>query len=79
MHSDIVPMISAVVTLIAIPGAPLWVPVAMLIYHRLTAKNFWQFSLGFLLALIAAEGAALAVSVAFFRFMSAVFPDLPGK
>lgn len=79
MHSDIVPMMSAIVILIAIPGAPLWVPVAMLIYHGRTAKNFWQFSLGFLLALMAAEGAALAVSVAFYRFMSAAFPDLPGK
>ena len=79
MDPDIVPMVSACITLIAIFGAPLWVPLAMLIYHGCTAKKFWQFSLWFLLALMAAEGVALTISVGFYRLMTAAFPDLPGK
>jgi hypothetical protein len=79
MNPDLLPALSAGITLFAIFGAPLWVPVAMLIHHGFAAKKFWQFSLGFLLSLTAAEGVALAISLGFYRLMTAAFPDLPGK
>lgn len=79
MHSDLVPAVSAVCTIIAVFGAPLWVPIAMLIYHGRTAEKFWQFSLGFLLTLTAAECIAMTISVGAYRLLVATFPDLPGK
>jgi hypothetical protein len=50
--------------------APVWVPAMMIVYYQITAKNFWQFSLGFLMVLIAAECVALAISVALYRWLS---------
>jgi hypothetical protein len=79
MSSDLFAAFSAGMTLIAILGAPLWVPIAMLIHHRFSVKKFWQFSLSFLLSLMAAECMALAVCIGFIRFMAAAFPDIPGK
>lgn len=63
--------------ILAILGAPIWVPLAMLAYHWFTAKSFWRFSLLFLFALITVECVALVISVAFDRFLTDMFENWP--
>jgi hypothetical protein len=58
-------------------GGPIWLPILMLVYHACTAKPFWRFSLRFLLALTALECVALAISVAFYRFLDFMFSNWP--
>ncbi len=56
--------------------SPLWVPAAFFLYHVETAQNLRQFSLRFLLLLMAAESMALAVSVSLHRILT-VLHSLP--
>lgn len=63
-----------VAILISALAAPVWVPPLMIVcygcYRLANKKKFWQFGLGFLLALIAAECAALAISGAVWRWLA---------
>jgi hypothetical protein len=47
----------------------------MIARHRFTAKQPWQFSLRFLLALIMAECLALGLAVAFLNFLGVLYGD----
>ena len=68
--------IATMLVVTAIVTAPVWVPAAMIVYYQIIAKNFWQFSMGFLMILIAAECVALALSVALVRWLNSP-PDWP--
>ena len=56
--------------------SPLWVPAVFFLYHVERAKNRRQFSLRFLLLLMAAESMALAVSVSLYRLL-AILHSMP--
>jgi len=64
-------------TICAILTAPLWVPIAMLIYHGITAEIFWRFNLRFLLSLMFVESVALALSVGLWRLIVDLYENWP--
>jgi hypothetical protein len=57
-------------------SAPVWVPVAMFLFYAYPTKSWSQFSLWFLLAMMAVESVAVAISVAFWRWANSP-PDWP--
>ncbi|WP_254513232.1 hypothetical protein [Anatilimnocola floriformis] len=63
--------------MLAILGAPVWVPFAMLAWHWFTAQSYWQFSLRFLFVLISVECLALVVSLAFYHFLTYIKENWP--
>ncbi|WP_425617264.1 hypothetical protein NA78x_000937 [Anatilimnocola sp. NA78] len=64
-------------TLCAILTAPVWLPIAMLIYHAITAERFWQFSPVFLLTVVFLECVALAVSIGLWRLIVDLYENWP--
>ena len=76
MPSDIQGFV-ALGIMFSILGAPIWVPIALLVCRRFFVKSYWQFSLRFLLFLMGAECVALAISVAYYRLLTWLFENMP--
>ena len=66
---------------IAVIYSPFWipaiVPLILLTYHALTAKVWWKVSSQFLLILLTAECAALALSVIIERVLDGLWRSMP--
>jgi len=58
--------------------APVWIPVAFLVWHLVRAKNLSTVSIGFLLSFLMAETVGVVVSVRVWNWFLSGFAPLPG-
>ncbi|WP_254507836.1 hypothetical protein [Anatilimnocola floriformis] len=59
---------TAIAIVLAITTSPVWLPALMIVYQGISAQRFGQFSMQFVMALVAAESLALGINVAIYRW-----------